>query len=51
MKDILLCIPLIIAGIYGYFVIKKVDKFINEIRVNDYKPPRINKHDLPKRRK
>ena len=37
MKDIILLIILLIYGIMGYFVMKKLDKFIDDIKKNNKK--------------
>ena len=37
MKDIILLIILLIYGIMGYFVMKKLDKFIDENKKNNKK--------------
>ena len=37
MKDIILLIILLIYGIMGYFVMKKLDKFIDDFKKNNKK--------------
>lgn len=37
MKDIILLIIFIIYGIMGYFVMKKLDKFIDDVKKNNKK--------------
>ncbi len=37
MKDIILLIVLLIYGIMGYFLIKKLDKFIDDNKKNNKK--------------
>jgi len=37
MKDIILLIILLIYGIMGYFVMKKLDKFIDDNKKNNKK--------------
>ena len=37
MKDIILLIIFLIYGIMGYFVMKKLDKFIYDIKKNNKK--------------
>ena len=37
MKDIILLIIFLIYGIMGYFLMKKLDKFIDDVRKNNKK--------------
>ena len=37
MKDIILLIIFLICGIMGYFVMKKLDKFIDDFKKNNKK--------------
>ena len=37
MKDIIILVVLLIYGIMGYFVMKKIDKFIDDNKKNNKK--------------
>ena len=37
MKDIIILVIFLIYGIMGYFVMKKLDKFIDDIKKNNKK--------------
>ncbi len=40
MKDYLLCLVLLAAAIYGYFLMGKVDEFMKEVRRAKREPSR-----------
>ncbi len=50
MKDFLLCLVLLAAVIYGYFMIGKVDEFMKEVRRAKHVASR-RKRTLKKRKK